>query len=171
MHFNAMSAPCSCTTTSTTKAIQTGILRNSIPNIILKFIEFENILLRCKKNDVHIEVIWSHNISKANKVHVGTNPMLQQLLADGCYRREIFNLQNVSLAHLRPFPMHVMAATTRHILSLVLIYSAAPNLAEKREFGTLEGTNRQKPIEETKEGDLTAFKRGEAAAIERVFGD
>ena len=67
-------------------------------NNILKFIEFENLLPRCKKNDVPTEVIWSHNISKANKVHVGTNPMLQQLLAYGCYRREIFNLQNVSLA-------------------------------------------------------------------------
>ena len=129
-----MSAPCSRTTTSTTKAIQTEIPRNSIPKHYFKFIEFENLLPRCKKNDVPTEFIWSHNISKANKVYVGTNPTLQQLLADRCYRRETFNLQNVSLAHLRPFPTHVMAAITRHILSLVLIFSAAPNLVENQEF-------------------------------------
>ncbi|XWS10686.1 hypothetical protein CRYUN_Cryun38cG0018900 [Craigia yunnanensis] len=73
--YNAISAPCSLTITSTTKVVQTEIPTDSIPKHHFQFIEFENLSPRCKKNDVLTDVIGCIiSISKANKVYVGTNP-------------------------------------------------------------------------------------------------
>ena len=57
----------------------------------------------------------------------------------------------------QPHPCMWIPSTTRHILSLALICSAAPNLAENRKFITLKGTSWCKPVEKLKKGDLMFY--------------